>query len=491
MKADKKSFSLSNFVSTKLSFLDLEAKKKLEDSRDIVSFTTNRVTTAPRKFVYSYIILGVLICFCVFYALLFLLKPVKESSELKINRDNFVELVETPSKLDNKFLMTIPVAVKWNNEFFFFDKPNAQGKYEVKLANKEGLHKFYFYAYKGSIFERYISEKPVLITKEFDYTTPSLDNVKVADKHKSLSSNFSFESDEESPMITFLAKDKTTIVYNPKETFIKNQCKQEKLINSNKIKYTCPITFEKEETYAFSAWMVDKVDNKVVIVDNKTVAYIEPLKVDCTQPFSKVRTDTVSIKCKSNRATTYSINKGTKDSIEKDVEKFISIPLDVGAANEKEYTFILAFDDPNGTPIELSYKVVKDNTSPAAELNASITKTGNVFTLTSSLGGLTESSQVELTFDQYTSPNPNWYFKYPEGKTINLGGGEAATFTNTSNEFKLCSKDPITNSETCSGAYLPSVVNYNFKITDDVGNLSNYQCLFNLSGVSSADCKKF
>jgi hypothetical protein len=491
MKADKKSFSLSNFVSDKLSFLDLEAKKKFVNSRDIVNFTTNRVTTAPRKFVYSYLILGVLICFFVFYALLFLLKPVKESSDLKINRDSFIGLVETPSKLDNNFLLSIPVAVKWNSEFFFFDRPNAQGKYEVKLANKEGLHKFYFYAYKGSIFERYISEKPVLITKEFDYTTPSLDNVKVADKYKSLTSNFTFETDEESPIITIVAKDKTTIVYDPKETFIKNQCKQEKLTTSNKIKYTCPLTFEKEESYAFSSWMVDKVDNKVVIVDNKTVSYIEPLKVDCTQPYSKVRTDTVAIKCKSNRSTNYSVNKGKKDSIEKDKEKLINIPLDVGASNEKEYTFIIAFDDPNGSPIELSYKVVKDNTSPTTELKGAITKTGNVFTLTTNLSGLSESSQIELTFDQYTSPNPNWYFKYPEGRTINLGGGEAATFTNTSTEFKLCSKDPITNSETCSGAYLPSIVNYNFRITDDVGNLSNYQCLFNLSGVTSAECKKF
>jgi hypothetical protein len=490
MKTDKKSFSLSHFVTDKLSFLDLEAKKKFEDSRDIVSFTTNRVTTAPRKFIYSYLLLGVVICFCVFYALLFLLKPVKESSDLKITRENFIELSETPSKLDNKFLLSIPVAVKWNNEFFFFDKANSNGKYEVKLANKEGTHKFYFYAYKGSVFERYISEKPVLITKAFDYTPPSLENVKVADKFKALNSNFTFESDEESPIISMQFKDKTSVVYDPKATFIANQCKQEKQVNG-KVKYTCPLVFEKEESYAFNAWMVDKVENKVMIVENKTVAYIEPLKVDCTQPYSKVRTDTVSIRCKSNRTTTYLVNKGIKDSIEKDVEKLITIPLDVGAANEKEYTFIIAFDDPNGTPIELSYKVTKDNTSPIASFSPSITKTGNVFTMTTGLSAVSEATTLTLSFDQPTSPDPKWYFKFPDSRTINLVSGDASTFTNTSNEFKICSKDPITNSETCSNSYIPNIINYNYKLSDDVGNESSYQCSFNLAGVTAGNCTKF
>ena len=320
MKTDKNTFSLGGFVTKKLSFLDLEARKKLEDSRDVVSYTTNRITTIPRKYIWSYIFLSLVVCFCVFYGLLFLLKPVKDSSDLKITRENFIGLDETPSKQDNKFLVNIPVAVKWNNEFFFFDKANSDGKYEVKLNNKEGNHKFYFYAYKGSVFERYISEKPVLVNKEFDYTTPIIENVNVQEKYKSLSSNFTFESDEKSPIISLQAKDKTTLLFDPKATFIANLCKQEILVN-DKVKYTCPLIFEKEESYPFTAWMVDKVNNKVVIVDNKTVAYVEPLKVDCNQPFKKVRTDSVSLKCKSNRTTTYMVNKTNKDTIEKDVEK--------------------------------------------------------------------------------------------------------------------------------------------------------------------------
>jgi hypothetical protein len=489
MKTDKNTLNFQSFIKEKLSFLDLEAKKTFETSKDLVSFTANRVSLTTKYFLYTYIILGALIFIAVFYSILFLVKPVKGSEELKITRDSFVGLTEVPSKTDIKFSLKQPVAVKWNNEFFFFDKPNIEGKYDVTLQNKEGIHKFYFYAYKSGVFERYISEKPILISKEFDYTKPSLENLRILDKFTTKTSNWSFESNEEFPIIKMLSKGKEITLFDPKSSYQENLCKQEK--NNNKVKYTCPVQFDKEESFNISVWMVDKVDNRVDILEDKAVSYIEPLKVDCGQPPSRVRADTVPLKCKSNRTTVFTINNGSKDVIEKDKDKAITLQLGGEVTNSKEFPFIVSFEDPNGTPVELSYKFSKDNSPPAAQFSPTINKTGNVYVLTTQVSGLSENAKLEMSFDQIAAPSANWYFKYPDIKSVSLNNGDNTTFTNYSNEFKLCAKDPINNTETCSGSYTPNFVYYNFKLSDDVGNQSTYQCSYNLSTTADSKCNKF
>jgi hypothetical protein len=486
---EQKTSRIREFFGKNLSFFDLEGKRKYEFSKDLVEFSTNRVITTPKKLILSYLLMGLVIFLIVFYALLYFLKPVKELESLKITRENLIAIDDKPSKSDIKFKTSIPVAVKWNNEYFFFEKKNKDGQFDIDLPKKEGVHKFYFYAYTPGMFEKSISSKPVLITKEFDFTKPSLSNLQISDKFTEKNSTWSFETDEAAALIKLKVGAKELVVYNPNASYNENPCKQEK-VNSN-IKYTCPVTFEKEETIQISAVMSDKVDNTTQIVENKTIAYVEPLKVDCNQPPSKTRFDNISIKCKSNRTTTFTINKNGNDTIEKDKEKIVNFNLEPGQPSDKEYDFTLSFVDPNGGTKDLSYKFTKDNLPPSLEFNPTILKTGNLFTLNNEIKNSQEKAKVEVNFDQAASPNSTWYYKYPGGNTFDVESNSNTSITNYSTEFRLCTKDPITNSETCANSYIPGLIYYNYKVSDEIGNTAQYLCTYELSLAPTAKCAKF
>jgi hypothetical protein len=480
---------MTNLVKSKLSFMDLDNNRKYEFSKELVSFSAHSIATTSRKFYITYLVLGVFIFISVFYSLLYFIKPMKEVNYLKISRDNFIGLDDKPSKEDIKFKLNTPVAVKWNNDYYFFNTPNSKGEYDVNLTKKEGLHKFYFYAYESSMFNKAISERPVLVTKEYDFTKPSMTNLNISSKFLEKNGTWSFESDEEAPIIKMMIASQETVVYNPTANYNDNPCKQEK--QSKTIKYVCPINFSKEESITFSAKMSDKVNNEVDIVSNKVVAYVEPLKVECSQPPSKVRTDTVSVKCKSNRATTYTINKNASDTIDKDVDKVITFSLDPAQPVNKEFDFTLSFIDPNGGTKDLSYKFSRDNVPPSLEFAPAITKDGNTFTLSNSIKNSNERAKIDVNFDQAVSPNSTWYYKYPAGNTFTMEANGGSSITNISSEFRLCTKDPISNSETCANNFIPGFVYYNFKAADDLGNASSYLCTFELSYSPSARCAKY
>jgi hypothetical protein len=488
MAMKENSTNFVDYAKKKLSFFDLEAKKRFAVSKDIVSYSANRVTNASRSSYLLYLFISIIIFTLVYFSILFIFKPIKEFDELKITRESLIGLSEAASSEPIRFVASIPVMVKWNNEYYFFDKPNNEGKYNIELSNKEGMHKFYFYAYKPSIFERLVSNRPVLVTKEFDYTKPKLGEVKLEDKYNSKNPVWTFESDESKPMITMVVNGVEKNIYDPQKTFQDNPCKQE--IKNDMIKYSCPLIFEKEESQIVSAYMMDKVSNRVDIITDKKVTYYEPLKVDCGQIGNKVRSNLVNLKCKVNRTTKFVINDKNSEVIEKDKDKNISLVLDSDVSDGKEYQFILKFDDPNGSPVELSYKFVKDNNPPIAQFVPSSSKVNSHYNVTTTLNNLSESARIDLAFDPLTSPSPNWYFKVPDNQGVDVQAGNDVTFNTDTSDYKLCTKDPISNTETCSSAYKPSLVNYTIKLTDNIGNQSTYQCDFDLNGGSSS-CRKF
>jgi hypothetical protein len=471
---------IKKYIDKQLVVFDLEGRKKLEESKDLVTYTANIITTTPKTLRRNFIILGVVLFCFVFGTLLILFKPISENNQLKINRENFIALEENPTNKDMEFKLNIPTAIKWNNQFYFFDKKNNDGTYNAKL---------YFYAYQSGVFNRQISDKPILITKEFDYKTPSVENVKLDTKYNNLNSSWSFESDDDNPFVYIRNGGVETLIFDPKASFQENKCKQEK-VNSN-IKYTCPITFSKEESIEVSAWIKDKVGNKADVLNNTKTSYVEPMKVNCTQPPSKVRSESVSIKCKTNRQTFFTINGAKKDSIEANQEKTVPLLFDLSQSSQQEFQYILSFEDPNGTPIELSYKIFKDNTPPTIEFVATTVKSGAIYTIRNEIKEASETAKIELNFDQASSPSPNWYYKYPENKVFDLTPSGTIPLLYYTSEFKLCGKDPITNTETCVGAYSPSLVSYNLKVTDDVGNQSNYNCTHQANASLATKCNKY
>lgn len=473
----------------KLSIFDLEDKTKLEDSLQVVKFTANQITTTSRNQRLVILLLGCVIFSLVFSGLFLIFKPVSEISSLKITKENFIKLEESPSNDNIEFKMTIPTAVKWLNNYYFFDKKEADGSIKVELPRKDGVHKFYFYAYQPSWFNKNISEKPVLITKEFDFSTPKVENVKLESKYKALSSNWTFESDEENPIIKMKINDKETLLYNPLSTFQDNKCKQEK--SNGNIKYTCPINFEKEGVVNVSATIEDKVGNIAVVLEKSETAYVEPLKATCSQPPYKTRQESVIIKCKTNRDTKYSLNNSVKEEIKKDVEKNVPLQIGLAQSNDQEYQFVLNFEDPNGTPIELSYKVLKDSSPPRVEFDPKTDKNGSIYIVSNNFKNASEAAKVDLSFDQSSSPNPSFYYKYPDNRSFDISPSSSNPIQFYSSEFKFCVKDPITNTETCIGAFTPSIVSYSLKFTDDVGNQSSFQCTHELNGTNGAKCSQY
>ncbi|MGL4757907.1 MAG: hypothetical protein ACRCXZ_01100, partial [Patescibacteria group bacterium] len=379
--------------------------------------------------------------------------------------------------------------VRWNTQYYFFDKKDSEGNYNVKLENKDGLHKLYFYKFETSLFNKVISEKPFLVTKKFDFSTPKVNNLKIEKKYTNLNSTWSFESDEENPIIKFFQNGKESILFDPKSTFQDNKCKQEKI--SGGVKYNCPVVFEKEEAIKLSATIEDEVGNKTSIMNEAETVYVEPLKAECTQPPYKTSQDIVNLSCKTNRDTKFSLNNSAKEDILKGVTKVIPLQLGVGQATQQEYEFVLKFDDPNGSPIELSYKIFKDNTPPRIELDPKTNQEGTVYSVINEIKSTNESSTIEVVFDQASSPSSNWYYKYPENKSFNVSPSTPSTVQFYSSEFKLCGKDPITNTETCVGAYNPSSVTYTVKASDEVGNLSTYQCRHDLNSSQGASCTAY
>ncbi len=481
--------SIKKYIDQKLVMFDLEGTKKLEESKDIVTYTANRISTTEKSTKIKFFVLACIIFAFVFSLMLFLFKPINESNALKITKENFIGLEESTSNKDMEFKLNISTAVKWNNQYYFFDKQNNDGTFNVKLPNKDGLHKLYFYNYKTTMFNKEISDKPVLITKEFDYKRPRVENVKLDSKYNNLNSTWSFESDEDNPFVYIKVGGVETLIFDPKATFQENKCKQEK-VNSN-IKYTCPITFSKEESVEVSSFIKDKAGNKSEILNNAKTSYVEPLKVECTQPPYKVRNENVTVRCRSNRNTAFTINGAKKESIEAGKEKLVPLILDVGQSNQQEFQYILSFEDPNGSPIELSYKIYKDNVPPTIDFNANTLKNGAIYTINNEIKNASENVKIELIFDQATSPSTNWYYKYPDNKTFDLNANGTIPLVYYTSEFKLCGKDPVTNTETCVSAYSPAIVSYNLKVTDDVGNQSNYQCQHQANISLSTQCNKY
>ncbi|MGL4757786.1 MAG: hypothetical protein ACRCXZ_00480, partial [Patescibacteria group bacterium] len=115
----------------KLKFLDLESNSKLEDSKNIAVFTANRIATTPKKDKIKFFLIGVLIFSLIFTTLVYVFKPISESSDLKISRENFVSLSENPTNKDMIFKLNIPTAVRWNTQYYFFDKKDSEGNYNV------------------------------------------------------------------------------------------------------------------------------------------------------------------------------------------------------------------------------------------------------------------------------------------------------------------------------------------------------------------------
>ena len=157
----------------------------------------------------------------------------------------------------------------------------------------------------------------------------------------------------------------------------------------------------------------------------------------------------------------------------------------------KEYNYTVVFLDPNGKPKDFVYKIIKDNELPTLSFVPSVSRMGEMYSLINVVKNGVEPANVEIIYDQISSQNNNWYYKYPGNRSFRMASNESINITNSSTDFKLCAKDPITNSETCVPAYTPSLVGYTYKILDDVGNQSTYSCNYELSSNPVARCVRY
>jgi hypothetical protein len=483
------SSNASNSVEQEVTTVD--PASRFEGIKDLATYSTNRIATTSKFSIIRNVFLACCI-FCLVYGVFLVIsKPTRTVEALKITREDMIDLKDGYSKEDIIFKSKKPIAIELEGRFYFSNTtPNDKGEFIVTLPRKEGAFDFLIYGYENGLIESKISAKPLLIKKIFDYTNPNLLDTKVISKYTNLQNTWSFDTDESSPFITMRVKDIDELVYDPTKNFADNKCKMEK-IDTNKHKFTCPLVFAKEETFKFSAYMVDRVGNKVDILSNQEVTYLEPLKIYCVQPPSATTFSSIYLNCKSNRDTTVLIGGGVELPISKDNNNQLTLDLGGSVVEEKEYSFKLTFKDPNGDNKENNYTIFKDNKPPKVAFVPTISGVGPALLIDTLISGFTEDTNIEYKIEETTAPNANWYYKYPAGETLSAKSNDTIKISNNGSQFPLCNNQ--LGPETCPSTYYnlkPSTIAYTIKASDKLGNATSYLCSYRTTAPMSGGCSQ-
>jgi hypothetical protein len=467
-----------------------EQNSLMVNSKAVLSYTTNQFLTINKVTLVKNLILIILLFGFVFTTFLVIFKPIRPTEALKIVKDDLVDLKEGFSKEDIFFKAKKPIAIDLDGKYYFSSKtPNNDNQYEVQLPKKEGTFTFMIYSYEDSLFEKKISQKPIVIKKTFDYTPPTVLKTDIKDKYSELISQIVFETDDSSPNIFVKLGEVETQLYDPIKNFVDNKCKQERK-DQGVFKFSCPIEFNNEEIKVLSVYMVDRVGNRVEVVQDKPVAYIEPLKIDCGNIPTVVLSGSYELKCKSNRDTSYSINNSAMQNIQKGGDNKIFLDLSGSKPEEKEYRFDLVFKDPNGEDQKQQYTIFKDNLAPTIKMIPQVIGAGASLIIQNELMEVSEDSSLTYSLLETTQSTGGWYYKYPSGGSFNISKGNGAKITHTAADFPLCNK--TVGPEVCPSSYVnnkPGILTYFITAKDKNGNISNYTCNFNTSS-KEALCNK-
>ena len=246
----------------------------------------------------------------------------------------------------------------------------------VNVKNiEEGKQKFQVHSMREYYFFKLISKQSTNVEIEFDYAAPEIVEIEnIKDEYYSTENTINFKSKElpiiitykldnveltsEFPAILPEAKPSLeTVNIEPKNTL---PCSQNKPNPDSELySYSCILSLPEERQYQITLSVADKANNKHFLFDNKTIAYVAPVSLLCTEVPSATNQKELSKTCTVTKDG-YLFQGEEKISLKKDQQIEYMFLLE----NEGENIIVIKTGDEQGREFEQKVKIILDTVVP-------------------------------------------------------------------------------------------------------------------------------
>jgi hypothetical protein len=427
---------------------------------------TSYIKKNKKKVLFITLISSAILFLLCIISLLLIISPKIQTEDLEKPYLSSIEESEQISK-DNFYSFKIEgdsgMLVEYNGKTY------ESNENQLTIDNiDEGTQTFYIRSMKNYLLFKQVSKEETSLKVEFDYTKPAIsEETSIKDEYYNKKSSYVFETTEEYINIILKIDDSETIIYSDEESQkAKSQSNNQDLTKcqikplnqtDQKRRFVCPLNFNEEKNYELSLFIRDKAGNEYQVAKQKTVKYLEPIRLVCNNLPTLTNQNEVSLSCTSNKQGSFSFQGKTGD-------------LKAGgtfsqkATLEKEGLNVIEIllKDQSGREFPQKFEINKDTTKPS--LDVTMPESVNWKSTFEFKAQSNENVTIEISVKAAYQSCGYWNSVGTGHLIFDMEANKSYTKTFTTRKYQECF---YSDSETCYAAH---AIDYIIKVTDAAGN---------------------